>query len=430
LRKNLDAASSSPAASAKVAPAPAGSPFKAANQSVDAVPARSIYNPPEFESALPAMAASAEVEDGPIAAPVPEARTNVLAEADSSPKTTLHASMSEPAKPVASPVAPAPFKSPVSSHASATGAAAAPAPAKETLVPAEKKPAIAPSVEHAEVSVPTFGAVIPGSSPSFAALEADDSGSSGGSRKVLIAAAVVLVVAALAYFGWTKLGKTIPGSQRISAPAVSPAPRSVTPVAPSATASEPAGSAGQAVVLQNAKPSASISSSSAIVIGADTEPVTKKTGPAAIVVKSYTAGKKTQARVEEPAPQVPSPLAVASPNDKDLSGLVSSVPSALPTAVLATLKISQGVSQGLLIKRVQPRYPQTALAMRIQGAVQMEATINKEGNISNLKVVSGDAVLARAAAEAVRQWRYKPYYLNGEPVEIETQITVNFRLPN
>ena len=60
----------------------------------------------------------------------------------------------------------------------------------------------------------------------------------------------------------------------------------------------------------------------------------------------------------------------------------------------------------------------------------MKATINKEGNISNLKVVSGDAVLARAAADAVKQWRYKPYYLNGEPVEIETQITVNFKLPN
>ena len=97
---------------------------------------------------------------------------------------------------------------------------------------------------------------------------------------------------------------------------------------------------------------------------------------------------------------------------------------------MTTLKISQGVSQGLLIKRVQPRYPQNALSMRVQGAVQMEATINKEGNISNLKVVKGDAVLARAATEAVRQWRYKPYYLNGEPVDIETQITVNFKLPN
>jgi protein TonB len=157
--------------------------------------------------------------------------------------------------------------------------------------------------------------------------------------------------------------------------------------------------------------------------------VAKKTAPPAIVVKSYNT-RKTQAQSEESAPQLPSPLAVAAPNDKNLSGIVSSLPTALPKPSLATLKISQGVSQGLLIKRVQPRYPQNALSMRVQGAVQMEATINKEGNISNLKVISGDAVLARSATDAVRQWRYKPYYLNGEPVEIQTQITVNFKLPN
>ncbi len=85
------------------------------------------------------------------------------------------------------------------------------------------------------------------------------------------------------------------------------------------------------------------------------------------------------------------------------------------------------MSQGLLIKRVQPKYPPAALAAHAQGAVQIEATINKEGNVINLKVLSGDAVLARAALDAVRQWRYKPYYLDGEPVEIQTQITVNFK---
>jgi len=68
--------------------------------------------------------------------------------------------------------------------------------------------------------------------------------------------------------------------------------------------------------------------------------------------------------------------------------------------------------------------------MRIQGAVQLLATISKEGQISNLSVLNGDSILARAATDAVRQWKYKPYYLNGEPVEIQTQITVNFKLPN
>ena len=283
-------------------------------------------------------------------------------------------------------------------------------------------------MERAEVSAPTFGAASRGSSPSFAALENEDSGGSGGSKKILIAAAVVLVVAGLAYFGWTKLGKTSSGSQP-PIPAASPAPAGVSSVAQPVTTSEPVGSAGQSVVPQNGKPSASISGSPAIKIGAETEPVAKKPAPPPLVVKSYAAGKKTSAQGEEPA-QVPSPLAIASPNDKNLSGLVSAVPAPLPKMFPSTLKISQGVSQGLLIKRVQPRYPQNALSMRVQGTVQMEATINKEGTISNLKVVSGDVVLARAAAEAVRQWRYKPYYLNGEPVDIQTQITVNFKLPN
>jgi protein TonB len=85
------------------------------------------------------------------------------------------------------------------------------------------------------------------------------------------------------------------------------------------------------------------------------------------------------------------------------------------------------VSQGLLIKRVQPKYPPAALATHAQGEVQIEATIDKEGKVTNLKVLRGDPVLAHAALEAVRQWRYKPYYLDGEPVEIETQITVNFK---
>lgn len=149
-----------------------------------------------------------------------------------------------------------------------------------------------------------------------------------------------------------------------------------------------------------------------------------------MVVKSAAPAKKSQPQGDESAPQVPNPLAVATTSEKSLSGIVSAVPTAMPTANTATLKISQGVSQGLLIKKVTPRYPQNALSMRIQGAVVLEATINKEGNISNLKMLSGDATLGRAAAEAVKQWRYKPYYLNGEPVEIQTQITVNFKLPN
>jgi protein TonB len=69
------------------------------------------------------------------------------------------------------------------------------------------------------------------------------------------------------------------------------------------------------------------------------------------------------------------------------------------------------------------------LTMRIEGAVELTTTISKTGEITNVKVLSGDALLAKAAVDAVKQWKYKPYLLNGEPVEIQTQITINFKLP-
>jgi TonB family protein len=120
-------------------------------------------------------------------------------------------------------------------------------------------------------------------------------------------------------------------------------------------------------------------------------------------------------------------LALASANDGKLASLMSAVSSTVPKPSLATLKISQGVSQGLLIKRVTPAYPKTALAAHVEGEVLIEATINRDGNVTNAKILSGTQVLAQAALDAVRQWRYKPYYLDGTPVDIQTQITVKFK---
>ena len=84
--------------------------------------------------------------------------------------------------------------------------------------------------------------------------------------------------------------------------------------------------------------------------------------------------------------------------------------------------------EGNLIHRLQPAYPLLAVQTRTQGQVVLRAVISREGTIENLQVVSGHPLLVRAALEAVRQWRYRPYVLNGEPVEVETQVTVNFVL--
>ncbi len=112
-----------------------------------------------------------------------------------------------------------------------------------------------------------------------------------------------------------------------------------------------------------------------------------------------------------------------------IGGIISSTPVAVPkVATPQRVRVSQGVSQGLLIHQVKPAYPPLARQARIQGSVVLQAVIAKDGTIQNLHLVSGHPMLAPSAIEAVKQWRYKPYFLNGEPVEVETQITVNFTL--
>jgi len=86
--------------------------------------------------------------------------------------------------------------------------------------------------------------------------------------------------------------------------------------------------------------------------------------------------------------------------------------------------------QGSLLHRVEPVYPPMARTARVQGAVVLEAIIKKEGIMKDLRLISGHPLLVPAAVEAVSQWRYRPYVLNGEAIEVETQITVNFILGN
>jgi protein TonB len=94
------------------------------------------------------------------------------------------------------------------------------------------------------------------------------------------------------------------------------------------------------------------------------------------------------------------------------------------------VRVSQGVTQGLLIYRIEPTYPTPAHNARIQGTVVLAAVIGKDGSVSSLRLVNGNPMLANAAIDAVKQWRYKPFLLNGQPVEIETTVTVNFALLN
>jgi TonB family protein len=92
-----------------------------------------------------------------------------------------------------------------------------------------------------------------------------------------------------------------------------------------------------------------------------------------------------------------------------------------PTRIISVL------SEAQLLNRVEPVYPRIAIAAGVQGQVKLHAIIARDGRIMSLNVISGHPLLVRAAEDAVSQWRYRPYYLNGEAVEVETFVTVNFK---
>lgn len=109
---------------------------------------------------------------------------------------------------------------------------------------------------------------------------------------------------------------------------------------------------------------------------------------------------------------------------KSTMEITRSVPPPHP----APVRMSEGVMEAALIYKVQPLYPAIARAIHLAGTVRLRAIITADGAVRQLDVISGNALLAQPAIAAVREWRYRPTRLNGEPVEVETFITVNFVL--
>ena len=107
---------------------------------------------------------------------------------------------------------------------------------------------------------------------------------------------------------------------------------------------------------------------------------------------------------------------------------VDTAAGAPATASAQRIRVSEKVSQGLLIKSVNPPYPEEARHGHIQGQVVLKVLIDMEGNVESVSLVSGHPLLAPPAIEAVKQWKYKPFLLEGKPSEVETQIVVNFTL--
>jgi protein TonB len=115
-----------------------------------------------------------------------------------------------------------------------------------------------------------------------------------------------------------------------------------------------------------------------------------------------------------------------------IASLVADTPARVVTVAPAhadkPMKVSSGVTAGLLMAPIRPVYPIIAKTAGVQGAVIVEAIISKDGRIESLNIVSGPTLLRQAAIDAIREARYQPYRLNGEPTEVQTTITVNFKI--
>jgi TonB family protein len=131
-------------------------------------------------------------------------------------------------------------------------------------------------------------------------------------------------------------------------------------------------------------------------------------------------------REDEPNPK----CVMSGDNSANTGGVISSNPVMPPPDLgkVERVRVAPGVTTGLLINKVAPRYPDDAKQARVQGQVVLQALIDKNGDIQSLTLVSGHPMLAPAAIEAVKKWKYKPYLLEGRPVSVETQIIVNFAL--
>jgi len=338
---------------------------------------------------------------------------------------------------------PAPQRSPVTTPHKAEDLFEKPAESSHAAVPASSESASSAFTPAA----PTF---------SFGGANAFEE-SSGGGKRIVFGIVAAMIVCGGAYLGWNHFqagsGHPVSGlpapvstSTDSTANTVQPAPQKSTaatraaissPVTPttSATAPSATGPTAQADDLATSEGSvpdetrnfgkATNSGSAA----ASKLASTAKPSETPLVVKggAVPAIRSKPAAAEAPAPNIAEIASAGSGGD--LSGLVGDATSA-PKPVLQTVNISQGVSQGLLLKKVQPIYPRAALALHIEGIVELMATISKTGEITEVKVLSGESQLTRAAADAVKQWKYKPYLLNGEPVEIHTQVTISFKLPH
>ncbi len=240
----------------------------------------------------------------------------------------------------------------------------------------------------------------------------------GGGKKAIIFAVIGLLLLLLVALGYFMLrSRTAVVKQPVvQQPALANPPQPAVQNAPAAPpAPAPAGGVAATPAAATVKPQ--------ISLGAQSQMMSQQlTAPSRI----SNDLKRMAARAEPPA------TSFSAASEENLGGGEGSAfgrPTA-PKVQLVPLKVklSEGVAGGLLVRQTPPVYPAIAKTARVSGTVVIEATISKTGSIESPRVISGPVMLRNAALDAVRSWRYRPYRLNGEPVEVETTVRVIFAL--
>lgn len=245
-------------------------------------------------------------------------------------------------------------------------------------------------------------------------------------RFAAIIAVAVIGLTLLSVYGWRAWYKASVASRRTKT--ASPQ------VTPSATANAAAGArfAGTPdVVYPEARPakrSQPHSAGVAAVVEIPDEVVRRQIGGTTPLAGRRAASTETPSAAIPNSPDIQVVAASSAAAGDPGSSIAKAIqtPSVLPTL---SVPISQGTSGGVLLRKVQPVYPVEARRLHMAGSVVIDAVVNVEGQVDNLKLVSGEPLLSAAAMDAVRKWQYSPYLLNGKPIPRQTRITISFIAP-
>jgi len=297
-------------------------------------------------------------------------------------------------------------------------------PARVAVLPPVERPPAAPPREPAR-RYPEPEPVY--ERPPVQSLDDDDyeeDESKGKQKKIMIAAAVVVLLVAGGAVGYVKLNsKSTAPSQHLTQQTVA--------------TTAPADTAETTTIVLPPKPGAATTATTTAATQAATPADTATQEPAAatgkqadIMNRQLNAPSRISNDLKALGGQAPT--AGFSPGAMDMgSGSNVFTPGSGPKVTVQSqrkVSISAGIAVGLLVQKTAPVYPSIAKSARISGTVVIQATISKNGTVENPRVVSGPTMLRQAALDAVKSWRYRPYLLDGTPVEVDTTVNVVFNL--